>query len=66
QAELSQAHTDDHAGDPEAAEINALVAERTEAKKAKDFAKADQIRNDLAARGITIIDTPQGVTWKRN
>ncbi len=57
---------DDHAGDPEAAEITALVEERTAAKKAKDFAKADQIRNDLAARGITIIDTAQGPTWKRN
>ena len=62
----SSAHLDDHAGDSEAAEITALVEERTAAKKAKDFAKADQIRNDLAARGITIIDTPQGPTWKRN
>ena len=39
---------------------------RTDTKKAKDFAKADQIRNQLAERGITIIDTPQGVVWKRN
>lgn len=62
----SSAHLDDHAGDSEATEITALVEERTAAKKAKDFAKADQIRNDLAARGITIIDTPQGPTWKRN
>ena len=53
------------ANDPEAAEITALVQARTEAKKAKDFAKADQIRNDLAARGIEIIDTPNGPTWKR-
>ena len=66
QAEEAKAAVDDHAGDPEAAEITALVAERTAAKKAKDFAKADQIRNDLASRGITIIDTPQGPTWKRN
>ena len=43
-----------------------MVLERTEAKKAKDFAKADEIRNALAARGITIIDTPNGPTWKRN
>ncbi|MCQ2583910.1 MAG: cysteine--tRNA ligase, partial [Treponema sp.] len=57
---------DAHAGDPEAAEIDALVAERTAAKKAKDFAKADEIRNALTARGITIIDTPAGPTWKRN
>ena len=66
QAQEDAAHTDDHAGDPEAAEITALVEERTAAKKAKDFAKADKIRNDLAARGITIIDTPNGVIWKRN
>ena len=55
-----------NADDPEAAEIDALVLERTEAKKAKDFAKADEIRNALAARGITIIDTPNGPTWKRS
>ena len=65
QATQTTAQADDHAGDPEAAEITALVAERTAAKKAKDFAKADQIRTDLAARGITIIDTPNGVVWKR-
>ena len=45
--------------------IEALLEERTAAKKAKDFARADQIRNELAARGITIVDTPQGPTWKR-
>ena len=56
---------DAHAGDPEAEEIDALVAERTAAKKAKDFAKADEIRNQLTARGVIIIDTPNGPTWKR-
>ena len=55
-----------HAGDPEAAEIDALVAERTAAKKNKDFAKADEIRNQLTARGVIIIDTPNGPTWKRS
>jgi cysteinyl-tRNA synthetase len=54
-----------HEEDPESAEIDALVAERTEAKKAKDFARADRIRNDLTARGITITDTATGPTWKR-
>ena len=57
---------DAHAGDPEAAEIDALVAARTEAKKNKDFAKADEIRNQLSARGVIIIDTPNGPTWKRS
>ena len=46
-------------------EIDALLAERTAAKKAKDFAKADKIRDDLKARGIEIIDTPQGAKWRR-
>ena len=56
---------DDHAGDPEAEEINALVAERTAAKKNKDFARADEIRNQLAGRGITIVDGPNGAVWHR-
>jgi cysteinyl-tRNA synthetase len=54
-----------HEGDPDAAEIDKLVAERTAAKKAKDFAKADKIRNDLTSRGILLTDTPQGPVWKR-
>ena len=62
----SGAAADAHAGDPEAAEIDALVAERTAAKKNKDFAKADEIRNQLTARGVIIIDTPNGPTWKRS
>ncbi len=56
---------DTHAGDPEAEEINALVQARQDAKKNKDWAKADEIRNALTARGITIVDTPTGPTWKR-
>ena len=43
----------------------ALLAERTAAKKAKNYAEADRIRDALAAEGITIIDTPQGPKWKR-
>ena len=46
-------------------EIDALVAARTEAKKAKNFAEADRIRDELKARGIEIIDTPQGAKWKK-
>lgn len=56
----------EHEGDPEAAEIDALVAERTAAKKEKNFARADEIRNLLTARGVVIIDTPNGPTWKRS
>ena len=46
-------------------EIDGLVAQRTAAKKAKNFAEADRIRDELKARGIEIIDTPQGPKWKR-
>ena len=36
------------------------------AQVAKDFARADEIRNQLTARGVIIIDTPTGPTWKRS
>ncbi|WP_165480556.1 cysteine--tRNA ligase [Xanthomonas oryzae] len=47
------------------ARITALVQERSAAKKAKDFARADAIRKQLADEGIVLEDTPQGVRWKR-
>ena len=46
-------------------EIDALVAGRTAAKKARDFARADQIRKDLASHGVILEDTKDGVRWKR-
>ena len=46
-------------------EIDALVAQRTEAKKNKNYAEADRIRDELKARGIEIIDTPQGAKWRK-
>ena len=49
-------------GDPE---IDALVLQRAEAKKAKNFAEADRIRDELKARGIEIVDTKEGASWKR-
>lgn len=45
------------------AEIEALIEQRQEAKKNKDFATADKIRDDLKARGIILKDTRQGTTW---
>ena len=42
-----------------------MVAERTAAKKAKNFAEADRIRDLLKERGIEIIDTPQGAKWRK-
>jgi cysteinyl-tRNA synthetase len=47
------------------AEIEALVEERTEAKKARNFARADAIRVELAAKGVVIEDLKDGVRWKR-
>jgi cysteinyl-tRNA synthetase len=46
-------------------DIDALVAERTQAKKTRNFARADAIRNDLLAKGIVIEDSKDGVRWKR-
>lgn len=46
-------------------EIEALIAKRNEARKNRDFATADKIRNDLAAEGIILEDTPSGVRWSR-
>jgi len=48
-----------------ALDIDALIIQRNEAKKAKDFAVADQIRKDLAEAGIVLEDTPQGTIWRR-
>ncbi len=46
-------------------EIDALVAARTEAKKAKNFGEADRIRDQLKEMGVEIIDTPQGTKWRK-
>ncbi|KQL47093.1 cysteinyl-tRNA synthetase [Brevibacillus choshinensis] len=46
-------------------EIDALIEERTEARKARNFARSDEIRDLLAAKGIVLEDTPQGVRWRR-
>jgi len=46
-----------------AREVEEQIALRAQAKKDKNYAEADRIRNDLAARGIVLVDTPQGVKW---
>ncbi|MBP5459573.1 MAG: class I tRNA ligase family protein, partial [Clostridia bacterium] len=46
-------------------EVERLIEERTAARKNKDFATADKIRDDLKARGIILEDTPQGVKWHK-
>ncbi len=49
----------------DAAEIESLIAERNAARKDKDFARADTVRDQLAAMGIEIKDGPEGTTWTR-
>ncbi len=49
----------------DSAEIEALIEERTLARKEKNWAKADEIRNKLTEMGIVLEDTPQGVKWHR-
>ena len=46
-------------------DIENLIAERQAARKAKNFARADEIRNELLEKGIILEDTREGVKWKR-
>jgi cysteinyl-tRNA synthetase len=51
--------------DSEDPEIEALLVEREEARRGRDFARADAIRDSLHERGIEILDTPEGARWRR-
>ena len=56
--------SEDHCDDPDE-DIDALLEERAEARKNKNFRRSDEIRDMLAEKGIIIEDTPQGARWKR-
>ena len=45
-------------------EIESLIVERREVRANKDFARSDQIRDELAAKGVQLLDGPDGTTWK--
>jgi cysteinyl-tRNA synthetase len=53
-------------GDLSADQIEALIEKRNAARRDKDFATADAVRDQLAAAGIKIEDGPDGTTWRRD
>ncbi|MCR5233831.1 MAG: cysteine--tRNA ligase [Lachnospiraceae bacterium] len=63
--DLFKAPKEDEIDDELARFVEEKIAERSEAKKARDFAKADAIRDELKAKGIIIKDTREGVEWSR-
>ena len=58
----SAAVADEWESDPR---IDGLLAERNNAREAKDWATADRVRDELAAEGIEIVDSPEGPRWRR-
>ena len=63
---LSEAELEEESSEPLDSEIEQLILQRQEARKNKDFALSDKIRDDLLARGIQIIDSPDGPKWKKS
>ena len=58
------AQSEGHAPPPSTAEIEALIAERNAARRARNWAESDRLRDVLAGRGVVLEDGPQGTTWR--
>lgn len=63
--EKSRHASDTRSADPDAARIDVLVAERVAARKAKNWAESDRLRDALAAEGVLLEDGPAGTIWRR-
>lgn len=62
---VADGDTTEHTTGGDDAEIDAMVRERDDARAARDFARADALRDELAARGVKLEDTPTGTVWHR-
>ena len=65
EADALNAKAEEPSSDPDAARIEVLLAERAQAKKDRNFARCDEIRDSLKEEGIVITDTPNGAKWER-
>ncbi len=63
--EDAPAQPDDDEADPFARQVEALLAERRAARKAKDYARSDALRDEIEAMGVEVMDTPEGTRWRR-
>jgi cysteinyl-tRNA synthetase len=66
QSEPEEWFAGDVEGELSAEDIEALIDKRNAARKDKDFATADAVRDELAAAGVKIEDGPEGTTWRRD
>jgi cysteinyl-tRNA synthetase len=63
---LALADSDAEVGDDDRRWVEDRLAEREEARKNRDFARADALRDEVVARGYQVEDTPQGTRWVRS